>query len=813
MRAPNLRLDANDNWEDETSIEDEAVPTQVSSAANPLSPDFPAVDTYGRYEILGRLAVGGMAEVFLARDVGPHDTIRHVAIKRILPQIADDETFVEMFLDEARLAVQLNHPTICHIYDFGQLEDTYFIAMEWVNGIPLGKLIKEAKDSGGIPAAVACRIIAQIAEALNYAHQERDGVGRPMNIVHRDVSPQNIMIRYDGVVKLLDFGIAKAATQSSVTEAGVVKGKFSYMSPEQCLGRPLDARSDIFSLGACLFEALTGKSPFRRNSDLDTMRAIVHEPSQSVRILRPDVPETLDIIIRKAIAKDPSARFQTAGDCYVALERFLSAQNEFIRAMHLSQYIERLLPGAANKGPLSTGSTPSARALALESGSRPSAADGAPVQQDRGGTDALTNRKDDAGSRKDPAEPATLDVHLPSARELAVSLGGPSDLIPITEDDDDPTIADMDAEALMQSLEMSTTNPHSRELPGFSSSDLITVDIAGEDGPTSPGRDVDVPVSDFAIHEADTRLGQGLTPEAVALPPPGMRSRRLPILIPIIAAVLAGVVVGVVVAVTGGDDDVDTAGPGMAADPSFAAGSGEEGAPLVVESVGAGGETAAGEDTAGEDTAGEDTAGEDSAEGTATDEGSDAEDVAIGEGTPGDEGEGAVEGATDEGTEAAAGAGSEAGAEPAPTGSLLVETVPTGASVRVAGRRLTTPETLDDLAPGTYEVFATRAGYERWSDRIHIEAGETTTVRAVLRRSRARATPRETGQLSLATQPSSARVFIGNRLIGRTPLRAVQVPAGALRLRIVGPDGQAVIRSVRVGAGEHKRAFFPLGAQ
>jgi serine/threonine-protein kinase len=360
------------DFDDETTVEPHGG-ASGDPLAHPLGPDYPAIDTYGRYEILGRLAVGGMAEVFLAREMASHGAARHVAVKRILPQIADDATFVEMFLDEARLAMRLTHPNICHIYDIGELEETYFIAMEWVNGVAFGKLITKGREQGGMPINIAVKIIAHVADALNYAHQARDGVGRPLNIVHRDVSPQNIMVRYDGVVKLLDFGIAKAATQTSQTEAGIVKGKFSYMSPEQCLGKPLDARSDIFAIGACLYEGLTGKPAFRRGSDLDTMRAIVHEPIPSARLVRTDVPPRLDAILRKALAKDPVQRFQTAGELYVALERFLAEEGAFVHAMHIASAIETLIPDASSRGPLGPGSNPSQRALQLPaSGSRPS---------------------------------------------------------------------------------------------------------------------------------------------------------------------------------------------------------------------------------------------------------------------------------------------------------------------------------------------------------------------------------------------------------------------------------------------------------
>lgn len=190
--------------------------------------ELPTIARYGdKYELLGRIAYGGMAEIFLCREVGHTDTRRLMVVKRVLPHVAEDEHFVNMFIDEARLAMQLNHPNICHVYNFGQAEGTYYIAMEWVNGKPLSKIIRRARKNDGMPVAVVLKIIAQVAEALDYAHRAADAGGEPLGVVHRDVSPQNIMVSYDGVVKLLDFGIAKASSHSTRTEAGVIKGKFS----------------------------------------------------------------------------------------------------------------------------------------------------------------------------------------------------------------------------------------------------------------------------------------------------------------------------------------------------------------------------------------------------------------------------------------------------------------------------------------------------------------------------------------------------------------------------------------------------------
>jgi serine/threonine-protein kinase len=313
--------------------------------------DLPAVDRYGSYELLGRIAYGGMAEIFLAREVGRHDTRRMLVVKRVLPHVAEDPHFVDMFIDEARLAMQLNHPNICHVYNFGEAEGTYYIAMEWVNGKPLSKIIRRARERGGLPIPVALKIVAQVAEALDYAHRASDASGEPLGIVHRDVSPQNIMVSYDGVVKLLDFGIAKATSHSTRTEAGVIKGKFAYMSPQQCVGEPIDARADIFALGICLFEALAGKNPFRRKTEFETMTKIVGDPTPRVRDRRPEVPEAIEAVLDRALQKAPEERYQSAGEMQLALETELPKLGELVNASRLGEYVAELFADEVRDGP------------------------------------------------------------------------------------------------------------------------------------------------------------------------------------------------------------------------------------------------------------------------------------------------------------------------------------------------------------------------------------------------------------------------------------------------------------------------------
>jgi serine/threonine-protein kinase len=313
---------------------------------------LPAICTFGRFEILGRIAFGGMAEIFLGRESTNIGATRMLAIKRILPHVADDPAFTEMFLDEARLAIQLNHPHICHIYEFGELEGSYFIAMEWIYGAAFGKIIRRARKAGGLPPEFVAKVVAQVAEALHYAHRAKDSNGQPLGIVHRDVSPQNIMISYEGQVKLLDFGIAKAQSHTTKTQAGVVKGKFSYMSPQQCMGKFIDARADVFALGVVLYEALTGESLYHRPTEYETMRAVIEDPVPSIRDKKPKLSIELDAIVQKALQKSPDDRFRTAADMQSALEEWLARTGKAVTTSKIADVMESLFEEQIAAGPL-----------------------------------------------------------------------------------------------------------------------------------------------------------------------------------------------------------------------------------------------------------------------------------------------------------------------------------------------------------------------------------------------------------------------------------------------------------------------------
>jgi serine/threonine-protein kinase len=312
-----------------------------------------AIGHFGPYHLLGRLAFGGMAEIFLARE-GTEEGRggRFVVVKRVLPHVSVDQHFVAMFKDEARLAMQLSHPNICHVYAFGHEQGSHYIAMEWVNGMPLSKVLRRARDEGGLSVPVAMKVIAQVAEALDHAHRASDQTtGEPMGIVHRDVSPQNIMVSYDGVVKLLDFGIAKASSHSTRTEAGVVKGKFAYMAPQQCLGEPIDARADVFALGVCLYEVLDGTNPFKRQTEFDTMRALVYEDAPSLSEVHPHIPIEVEALVRRAIAKRPEERFQTAAEMHLAIEQVLVRMGELVPTARIGERMGELFANEIKAGP------------------------------------------------------------------------------------------------------------------------------------------------------------------------------------------------------------------------------------------------------------------------------------------------------------------------------------------------------------------------------------------------------------------------------------------------------------------------------
>jgi len=287
-------------------------------------PTFPAA--FGGYTLLAQLGQGGMAEVFLARKKGPAGFSKLVVIKRILPHLAREPEFITMFLDEARLAAQLEHPNVVQVFDMGEEQGSYYLAMEYLGGETFAGIARRAKQlQVPVGATVAARIIAEACEGLHYAHEFRDSKGVALDIIHRDVSPQNLFVTYDGRVKVLDFGVAKAATRLAHTDTGQIKGKASYMSPEQCRGDPVTRRSDVFSLGVVLLEMISGRRVFKADQPFAVVMAIGSGNFPNLRELAGDAPAPLVEVCERALAFDPAKRFATAKEMRAAIDAHFKA--------------------------------------------------------------------------------------------------------------------------------------------------------------------------------------------------------------------------------------------------------------------------------------------------------------------------------------------------------------------------------------------------------------------------------------------------------------------------------------------------------
>jgi serine/threonine protein kinase len=299
----------------------------------------------GRYDLLLRVGRGGMATVWIARERAdrPEDQ-RIVAIKAILSDLADEEEFVRMFLDEGRLVQRIRHPAVVNLLEVGQAQGIMYMAMEWVEGDSLHALIAEAGKRCPIPPEMAVRIIADVAGGLHAAHELKSDKNEYLGVVHRDVSPHNILIGTNGSVKLVDFGVAKAKERmADATLVGQVKGKFGYMSPEQAIARPVDRRSDIFSLGIVLFELTTGRRLFRGDTDAETLSLVVQGEIPRPSSIDPSYPPMLEAIVTKALSRSRRERFQTAREFQKALERYLKEERIVVSRNGLAGLLKRVL--------------------------------------------------------------------------------------------------------------------------------------------------------------------------------------------------------------------------------------------------------------------------------------------------------------------------------------------------------------------------------------------------------------------------------------------------------------------------------------
>jgi eukaryotic-like serine/threonine-protein kinase len=305
---------------------------------------------FGKYLLLDRIAVGGMAEVFAAKAFGVEGFERILAIKKILPTMGEDPELVSMFVDEARIAVQLSHPNIVQVLELGKHDETLYIAMEYISGRDLRQLLDRFRRRGQpMPIPQACAIAARVCDALDYAHRKGDASGKPLGIVHRDVSPQNVLVSFDGGVKLIDFGIAKAERRLQKTQSGILKGKFSYMSPEQVRGEALDRRSDVFAAGVLLWELICGRKLFTGDSDyavLEKVRRVEVPPPASVN---PEVPRELSRVVLAALAPEPRDRYQWCGDLQDDLQQFAQLAGAPLGSRQLAGFLREEIPAEHEK--------------------------------------------------------------------------------------------------------------------------------------------------------------------------------------------------------------------------------------------------------------------------------------------------------------------------------------------------------------------------------------------------------------------------------------------------------------------------------
>ena len=322
-------------------------PGRLSELAPGIRPTAPS--KIGRYELCFELASGGMASVHLARVEGNPGFEKLVALKRIHPHLANEREYIEMFLDEARIASRITHSNVCSVFDFGEADGEYFIAMEYLVGEPLSRVHRrvlaniDQRGSPLLPARMA-RIIAQACEGLHAAHELTDGDGESLHVVHRDVSADNLFVTYDGATQVVDFGIAHARQRVHSSDAGQIKGRFPYMAPEQMTSAVVDRRVDVWALGAVLWELLTLRKLFLKDTDVNTMYAVLSSEIRAPSDFRAEVSEELDEIVLKALRRSPDERWQSAREMGKALRRYLAKQEELIGPAEIADWMRELFP-------------------------------------------------------------------------------------------------------------------------------------------------------------------------------------------------------------------------------------------------------------------------------------------------------------------------------------------------------------------------------------------------------------------------------------------------------------------------------------
>lgn len=311
----------------------------MSTPAPPAAPE-----AFGPYQLLEKIATGGMAEVFRARAHGAMGFEKILVVKRILDQLAKDEEFRELFKNEARIAAELAHVNIVQVFELGEHEEHLFIAMEYVHGLDLARLASRARSLGDFPVNLALFVLGEVLKALAYAHTHTDGEGRPLHLVHCDISPQNVLISFSGEVKLTDFGISRAAIQKA--DQNVIRGKYSYMSPEQAESRPLDGRSDLFSLGTMLYEILTGRRLFKAASRDETLARVRRAEVPSPRPYRKEISEELEGFLLKTLSRHPNDRWADAQEMYEAISKIILSEGHRATNSDLAAYLRDVIEAA-----------------------------------------------------------------------------------------------------------------------------------------------------------------------------------------------------------------------------------------------------------------------------------------------------------------------------------------------------------------------------------------------------------------------------------------------------------------------------------
>lgn len=506
-------------------------PSRAASVPKPAQaadPDAKGTFFLGRYRVVDEIGVGGMASVHLGRMDGPGGFQKWVAIKRIHPHLVEHDQFVDMFLDEARIAAGINHANVAQVFDLGKDDNTYWIAMEYLHGEPLRELMRRQEPGKPIVGPeLAAKIISDAAEGLHAAHELRGRNGQLLGLVHRDVTPHNLFITYDGYTKVVDFGIAKVADRLSTTNAGTLKGKLAYMSPEQVRGADIDRTTDVFALGVVLWELTTGQRLFRMDTDLDTLEKVqaclVPPPSSIIE----GYPIELEAIVLKALSKSKAERFATAREFSRALQSFLMKRGNFIGPEEVSEFVGKVFADRIKKreAHLAWASEVTSTINVDELRASPHRKEGKPQDAEEISAESYRSEPNTSATSRDATTQSstTVDVRGGAARMGAASPGAAS----LMDDDEDvpTTIAHRDnllSAAEAHAAKLAAPRP-AAGTPGRGSRPLVTVT-------TVPVSEVVTPSS--ALGFAQTQIPTPTEQSRGVPQPPDSLSAAVPLLVP-----------------------------------------------------------------------------------------------------------------------------------------------------------------------------------------------------------------------------------------------------------------------------------------